>query len=563
MTNVASQLKRIPLFADLKGKDLKAVAELVKRTQHPAGSEICRQGRPGRAAYFVESGELLVIHVNPQGVRREVNRLGPGSFFGETSLMLGEPRDATIQAAQDTTLLSLSKGDLDQLLHERPEVFKALNMSPEVERKRHARHFKWQDPDEIVIVHLRKHRWVLIRNVALPVFVLLVDLVGCGWWYSLSGGVMALTVGVLLGLIPLAFISYLYLDYANDNYVVTNKRVVHEERILIFQESRVEAPLRAVQDIQESQEGLLAQWFDFGDLIIETAGERGHVVFREIPDPDGTRNAIFEQIQRAKAGARAQELATIRDMMRRHFGMPSPEDQVAAPAEAPRKRWFQLKPPAWLLASLRIFTYFLPPLRHEQGDTITWRKHWIALIEPIWLPTLLIIAITVFTVFAIGRSDDSRMPVLIGYSTALVFLFPWWLWQFDDWQNDTYQVTATRIIDVERLPFYLREDRREASLGVIQNIKLDIPGFLAKLLNYGSVTVETAGIGAFTFDRVKDPRSVQAEIFRRVEAFQSQQRREEAERHQAELLDWFSVYDQVRHSATPPPQVTSLQQQES
>ena len=115
------------------------------------------------------------------------------------------------------------------------------------------------------------------------------------------------------------------------------------------------------------------------------------------------------------------------------------------------------------------------------------------------------------------------MPALIGYSTALVFLFPWWLWQFDDWQNDTYQVTATRIIDVERLPLYLREDRREASLGVIQNIKLEIPGFLAKLLNYGSVTVETAGVGAFTFDRVRDPRGVQAEIFRRVEAFQSRQ----------------------------------------
>ncbi|MBU0704209.1 MAG: cyclic nucleotide-binding domain-containing protein, partial [Chloroflexi bacterium] len=364
MTDVASQLKRIPLFADLKGKDLKAVAELVKRTRHPAGSEICRQGRPGRTAYFVESGELHVIHVNPQGLRRDVGGLGPGSFFGETSLILGEPRDATIEVVQDATLLSLTRDDLNQLLHERPAILDALKMSPAVERKRYARQFKWQDPDEIVIVHLRKHKWVLIRNAAFPVFVLLVDLVWCGyWWYARSGGLVALIAGVLLGLIPLAFISYLYLDYANDNYVVTNKRVVHEERIFIFQESRVEAPLRAVQDIQESQEGLLTQWLDFGDLIIETAGERGHVVFREIPDPDGTRNAIFEQIQRVKAGARAEELAALRDVMRHHFGIPSPEKEVAAPAEVPKKRFFQLKPPAWLLASLRVLTYFLPPLR--------------------------------------------------------------------------------------------------------------------------------------------------------------------------------------------------------
>jgi len=159
--------------------------------------------------------------------------------------------------------------------------------------------------------------------------------------------------------------------------------------------------------------------------------------------------------------------------------------------------------------------------------------------------------------------SKSLMPTLIGYGTALVFLFPWWLWKFDDWQNDIYQVTTTRIIDVERLPFYLREDRREASLDVIQNINLEIPGFLAKLLNYGSVTIETAGAGAFTFNLVKDPRSVQAEIFRRVEDFQSQQRQNEVERHQAELLDWFSVYDQIRQSSPSAPQFLPLQQQET
>jgi hypothetical protein len=133
----------------------------------------------------------------------------------------------------------------------------------------------------------------------------------------------------------------------------------------------------------------------------------------------------------------------------------------------------------------------------------------------------------------------------------MVCLIPWWIWRFDDWQNEIYQVTSKRIIDIERLPFHLREERREASLEKVQNISLEIPGFLGKMLNYGSVTIETAGTGAFTFDYVKDPRGVQAEIFRRVEAFQRRQTEEEAERHQAELLDWFSVYDQMRRSSPP------------
>jgi uncharacterized membrane protein YdbT with pleckstrin-like domain len=146
--------------------------------------------------------------------------------------------------------------------------------------------------------------------------------------------------------------------------------------------------------------------------------------------------------------------------------------------------------------------------------------------------------------------------ILLGYGLGMVVLFPWWLWIFDDWQNDIYQVTATRIIDVERLPLFFREERREASLGMIQNINLEIPGILGQLLNYGSVNIETAGAGAFTFDYVADPRAVQSEIFRRVEAFRSQQRQAEAGRRRTELLDWFSVYDQVRNStpsASPPP----------
>jgi hypothetical protein len=131
-----------------------------------------------------------------------------------------------------------------------------------------------------------------------------------------------------------------------------------------------------------------------------------------------------------------------------------------------------------------------------------------------------------------------------------MFLVPWWLWIFEDWQNDIYQVTSARIIDVEQLPFALRSERREAGLGQIQNVNLRVPGVVGRLLGYGSVTIETAGAGAFTFDYVKNPQAVQAEIFRRMETFKRREREKEAERRQDELLDWFSIYDQMRHPGT-------------
>ena len=561
--NLAKQLGQIPLFAKLSRDDLTAVAQLVKRAQYSAWSEICRQGQLGETAYIVESGELRVLHVDPQGVEQEVARMGPGAHFGETSLMLGEPRDATVEVMRDATLLYLNKCDFDQLLAERPWVLKALQMRPDVAKKRLARRFKWQDPEEVVVASLHKHNVLLIRNIFLPCFILLADVVGCGYWYVQSKSPLALIAGGLFGLLPLLVTVYLTVDHYNDDYIVTNKRVVHEERVPLVFKSRTEAPLRSIQDIQQSQEGLLAQLYDFGDLIIETAGERGHVIFRQIPDPTQTQEIIFEQIERVLAGARAEERAAIRDTLRRHFGIPAVELAGPTSEEAARPTpRFKLSIPRWVRAPVRLFRYFMPPLRHQQGDTITWRKHWIPLLKPIAPPTLFIVLVSGTAVYMMFHFTNWG-PILIAYGVLMSFLFLWWLWIFDDWQNDVYQVTTTRIIDVERMPLYLREQRREASLGMIQNISLEIPGVLGNLLNYGSVTIETAGAGAFTFDHVKDPRGVQAEIFRRVEAFQAAQRQEEAERRRTELLNWFSVYDQIRDSTLPANSHPSSYQQET
>jgi hypothetical protein len=214
----------------------------------------------------------------------------------------------------------------------------------------------------------------------------------------------------------------------------------------------------------------------------------------------------------------------------------------------------KLVAPRWLHALSRSVSFFVPPLRYEEGDTITWRKHWVALIGPSALPALST-AIATGGALALLYLDLIEWPsVLAAYGLVLCLLLPWWMWRFDDWRNDVYQVTTSRIIDVERLPFYLREDRREASLGNIQNINLTIPGIIGRVLNYGSVTIETAGAGAFTFDYVKDPRGVQAEIYSRMNTFQRLQSQEVAERHRTELLEWFSVYDQLRDSASPAPE---------
>jgi membrane protein YdbS with pleckstrin-like domain len=548
-SELVQRLREIPLFAHLGREEIKAVSKLLKREQYPAGHVLGRQGDTGQTAYIIESGEVSILQVDSYGIEREVGRLGPGAYFGETSLLLGEPRDATIVTAQDVTLLCINKDDLDALLARHPDMRKDLNMRHDVAQKHHARRadFKWLDEGERVFVCQHRHNVILLRSIIVPMLVILVVLIGTIYWYRTDQTTVPIIVGGAVIAVLLVFVSYLAMDHRDERYIVTNRRVVRRDHTPLGRESRVDAPLHTIQDIQESQVGLLAQLYDFGDLIVETAGERGHVAFREIPDPEGVREIIFEQIRRSQSAAKVAERDAIRGDMRRYFETQIVTEPAVTPAtvatkERPRPTFFDLlrKP----------FDYFLPALRYERGDTITWRKHWIALLKPIAPPTLLGLAATVLAIYWLWQNPATAVATMIAYGVILVFLTPWWLWRFDDWQNDIYQVTSTRIIDVERLPFFLREDRREASLGAIQNVQFEIPGTLAKMLNYGSVTIETAGAGAFTFDLVQDPSEVQAEIFRRMEAFRKHQVQASAEQHRTELLDWFAVYDQVRRSAS-------------
>jgi len=545
--SLVSQLRRVELFSELDGEDLEAVAELTQEEHHPVGSLISRQGERGRRWYLVKRGELKAVHVDRDGIETPINRFGPGDSFGESSLLLGEPHDATVEVVADATLVYITKPAFDQLLSQRPSTLRRLRTDPKVAERRRAPRFDWQESDETVVFVLHKHNLILFQGLALPCALLLLILAG---FFALgSPGMVELILGGLLAAAPLLFALYRIVDHFNDNYILTNKRVMHDEHIYLIRQSRVGAPLSNIQSIQEIREGPLAQAFDFGDLLIETAGEPvGTITFKQIPDPTGVQAEIFKQKERVEAQGRAEERAVIRDILHRRFGQTTSDGSGLVRRHERTSPETESEPstPSLVAAMIRAVRYFFPALRHEEGDTITWRKHWVAMLKPIAPPTGLIIALTVVAALLLSQGSIDSTPILAVYVMALTGLVSWWLWIFEDWQNDVYQVTSGRIVDVEQLPFALREERREASLGQIQNVNLRVPGVLGRLLGYGTVTIETAGAGAFTFDYVKDPRGVQTEIFRRMETFRRREREKEAERRQDELLDWFSIYDQLR-----------------
>jgi uncharacterized membrane protein YdbT with pleckstrin-like domain len=544
---VVALLGEVPVFSQVSRDDLAALAAAAEQLRASAGSQPYRQAIGEPAACLVASGRVRVLQVDGSGVETEVRRSGPGDFFGEPSLLLGEPCEVTLEAIEDAEVVLLKKQAFDRLLLERPGMLEQLQVQPDMAQRRRAKTFGWQDPDEVVFIHLRKHPLFLVTSLVLPGLAAAIVISGEAYSYWVLDRVGWIVYGgAFVGALLLLYAAYVTVDYLNDNYVVTNKRVVHEENVPIIRESRNEAALANIQDVKSFRQGVLSQMYNLGDLEIETAGESGSVVFRQIADPGGVREAIFVQIEKARARAKASGRAAIRDSLESHLAQEKSEprqSQLEVPLAIPSSMTSSGAKPSWLIRGVR---YFWPPRREQNGDTITWRKHWTALVRPIWLPTCLIVAASVLAFWALRRDFDAAAYVLVAYATLLGFLLPWWLWQYEDWRNDVYQVTPTRIVDIERITLSLREERREASLDRIQNINLEIPSFLGKLFNVGSVTIETAGAGAFTFTSVHDPRSVQADVFRSVEAFRKRREQEDSDHRKDELLDWFSVYDQMK-----------------
>jgi aquaporin Z len=81
-----------------------------------AGETVMRAGEPGTEAYLVERGTLEVRLNEASPDAAIAARLGPGEWVGEISLILDEPRSATVVAATDAQLRRITKHDLGHIL---------------------------------------------------------------------------------------------------------------------------------------------------------------------------------------------------------------------------------------------------------------------------------------------------------------------------------------------------------------------------------------------------------------------------------------------------------------
>lgn len=131
-SELVDTLGRLTLFADFTRPELEAVAHTVDEEVFAAGQRVLRQGLSGSGFFVILEGNAT-IHVN--GEARWT--LGPGDFFGETSLLTGGTPTADVVATSLLRCAVVPGPQFEQFLLARPRFLYRL-LQAEADRLRNA-----------------------------------------------------------------------------------------------------------------------------------------------------------------------------------------------------------------------------------------------------------------------------------------------------------------------------------------------------------------------------------------------------------------------------------------
>ena len=120
--NLAETLSKVPLFSGLTESELSFLAQRAVPRHYTAGQIVFSEGEPCTGMYVVESGHIRIFKSSASGREQVLSVDGPGSSVAELPVFDGGNYPASVSAAEDATLLFVSKQDFQALCLTHPQV---------------------------------------------------------------------------------------------------------------------------------------------------------------------------------------------------------------------------------------------------------------------------------------------------------------------------------------------------------------------------------------------------------------------------------------------------------
>jgi small-conductance mechanosensitive channel/CRP-like cAMP-binding protein len=118
-------LEKLSLFSSLSAEHKAVLAGKMKRRAFEPGELVIARGMVAQTLAIVQSGALALYQIR-DGRENERVRLGPGDYFGEGGLLLGEAQHGSIRALTHAAIYEICADDLGPILVERPGLADAL-----------------------------------------------------------------------------------------------------------------------------------------------------------------------------------------------------------------------------------------------------------------------------------------------------------------------------------------------------------------------------------------------------------------------------------------------------
>jgi transcriptional regulator with AAA-type ATPase domain/NAD-dependent dihydropyrimidine dehydrogenase PreA subunit len=115
-------LSSASLFKSLAPESISEIAGVARHFVLPQNTTIFHERDPGDAFFIVISGRVRVFRTSEEETEITLTTLEPGAGFGEMALLTGEPRSASVETVEPTSLLVVPKNAFDEVIAENPEL---------------------------------------------------------------------------------------------------------------------------------------------------------------------------------------------------------------------------------------------------------------------------------------------------------------------------------------------------------------------------------------------------------------------------------------------------------
>ncbi|MEO6096325.1 MAG: Crp/Fnr family transcriptional regulator [Fibrobacteria bacterium] len=127
-------LKGVDLFSALGDQQLETIAQMIiEKTYRKADIILMEDDDSNQSLFIIAKGEVKVVLTAEDGREAILASLKEGDFFGEMSLLDGEPRSATVRAVEESRLLTIRREDFLATMKKQPEL--ALTLLGEMSRR--------------------------------------------------------------------------------------------------------------------------------------------------------------------------------------------------------------------------------------------------------------------------------------------------------------------------------------------------------------------------------------------------------------------------------------------